>query len=81
MVDQRSPTPIQLDGPGPFVTPEVVGCPGLVVAQGAQVSLLILKFRGGKELRVPLGMGMIQRIHDHLKLEIQANPSETKDER
>ena len=50
----KIPTPVQLAGDGPFVTPAVQGFLTMGIFPGSTLSQLCLILEGGKELRLPV---------------------------
>ncbi len=50
----KQPTPVQLDGDGPFVTPAVQEFLMMGIFQPSKLSQLCLLLEGGKELRLPM---------------------------
>lgn len=48
------PTPVQLDGPGPFETPHPIAVPYLAAPEAGSPTRVCLIVEPGKELRIPM---------------------------
>ena len=54
MPARRQPTPVQLDGDGPFVTPEIEAFLTMGIFPPSTLSQLCLILADGRELRLPM---------------------------
>ena len=66
MVSPDQPTRVQLDGPGPFETPAVVGCLAIGIFQGRFPEQVALTLQDGRELRIPITRDAMDKLHQYL---------------
>ena len=67
MANQHSRQPIGLDGPGPFVTPTIEGCPNLEVGPMGAQFWAVLDLPDGKQLHLRLTKKAAYELHHNLK--------------
>lgn len=61
-------TPVQLDGDGPFQTPEVEAFVGLQIGSGGQLPpQACFRLKGGKTLYVPMDDAVLEQLLNALR--------------
>lgn len=73
MPQPAKPMHLELDGPGPFETPEISSCLCLVAPdQSKGLVRLRLVTRDGKELEIPMTQGAMKKTLGLLQLHFQS---------
>lgn len=66
MSDTHLPTPVQLDPPGPHMTPEISEFLGFAPAKGQLPHRACFMLDGGTELQIPMGLGIQEEFFNAL---------------
>jgi hypothetical protein len=61
------PTPLQLDPPGLYITPEVTGYAGPMFVEGRLPAQFCLFLADGTELRLPISLDTLRGLARHIR--------------
>jgi hypothetical protein len=73
------PSPLVLPADGPFVAPEIVGVPGLVLRHGRSPIHLVLVLAGGTTVWIPMNQDTARQIQAAIEPLLAANSSFSTD--